>query len=109
MKVHKRQFITFLIVSLMMFSLTMCKNDTKFDSYNPYSERYGLSKDNDLKRAMESMKNNENYPILKDGTDESKIHRKYLLELYEKNDFKQIKDYVNKNSLILGNNKLEPK
>lgn len=50
------------------------------------------------------MKENEDYPIYKDGKEESKIHRQYLLDLYEKNDLSAIKTYIDNNKLILGKN-----
>lgn len=50
---------------------------------------------------MQSMKENEDYPIYKDGQEESKIHRQYLLDLYDKNDLSAIKTYIDNNKLIL--------
>ena len=50
----------------------MCKHQS-MNTYNPYSERYGISSDEDLKKAMQSMKENEDYPIYKDGQEESKF------------------------------------
>lgn len=46
----------------MMFSFTMCKSKTMY-TYNSYSERYGIASEEDLKKAMQSMKENEDYPI----------------------------------------------
>ncbi len=81
----RNKLLVILLSVLMMFSFAMCKSKT-MNTYNPYSERYGISSDEDLKKAMQSMKENEDYPIYKDGKEESKIHRQYLLDLYEKND-----------------------
>lgn len=99
---RSKLFVIFLC-TLMMFSFTMCKNKS-MNTYNPYSERYGIDSDDDLKKAMQSMKENEDYPIYKDGKEESKIHRQYLLDLYEKNDLSAIKTYIDNNKLILGKN-----
>lgn len=99
---RSKLFVIFLC-TLMMFSFTMCKNKS-MNTYNPYSERYGINSDEDLKKAMQSMKENEDYPIYKDGKEESKIHRQYLLDLYEKNDLSAIKTYIDNNKLILGKN-----
>lgn len=99
---RSKLFVIFLC-TVMMFSFTMCKSKT-MNTYNPYSERYGISSDDDLKKAMQSMKENEDYPIYKDGKEESKIHRQYLLDLYEKNDLSAIKTYIDNNKLILGKN-----
>ena len=99
---RSKLFVIFLC-TLMMFSFTMCKGKT-MNTYNPYSERYGISSEDDLKKAMQSMKENEDYPIYKDGKEESKIHRQYLLDLYEKNDLSAIKTYIDNNKLILGKN-----
>lgn len=74
------------------------------NTYNSYSERYSIGSDEDLKKAMQSMKENEDYPIYKDGKEESKIHRQYLLDLYEKNDLSGIKTYIDNNKLLLGKN-----
>ena len=74
------------------------------NTYNPYSKRYGIGSYEDLKKAMQSMKENEDYPIYKDGKEESKIHRQYLLDLYEKNDLSAIKSYIDNNKLLLGKN-----
>ncbi|MDU5201253.1 hypothetical protein [Finegoldia magna] len=100
---RNKLFVIFLCTVMMMFSFTMCKSKT-MNTYNPYSERYGISSDEDLKKAMQSMKENEDYPIYKDGQEESKIHRQYLLDLYEKNDLSGIKTYIDNNKLILGKN-----
>ena len=97
---RSKLFVIFLC-AVMTFSFTMCKSKTMY-SYNPYSERYGT--DDDLKKAMQSMKENEDYPIYKDGQEESKIHRQYLLDLYDKNDLSAIKTYIDNNKLILGKN-----
>lgn len=99
---RSKLFVIFLC-TVMMFSFTMCKSKT-MNTYNPYSERYGISSDEDLKKAMQSMKENEDYPIYKDGKEESKNHRQYLLDLYEKNDLSAIKTYIDNNKLILGKN-----
>lgn len=99
----RNKLLVILLSVLMMFSFTMCKNKS-MNTYNPYSERYGISSDEDLKKAMQSMKENEDYPIYKDGKEESKIHRQYLLDLYEKNDLSGIKTYIDNNKLILGKN-----
>ena len=99
----RNKLLVILLSVLMMFSFTMCKNKT-MNTYNPYSERYGIDSDDDLKKAMQSMKENEDYPIYKDGQEESKIHRQYLLDLYKKNDLSAIKTYINNNKLILGKN-----
>lgn len=100
---RSKLFVIFLC-TLMMFSFTMCKSKT-MNTYNPYSERYGISSDEDLKKAMQSMKENEDYSIYnKDGKEESKIHRKCLLDLYDKNDFSAIKTYIDNNKLLLGKN-----
>ena len=99
---RSKLFVIFLC-AVMMFSFTMCKSKT-MNTYNPYSERYGISSEDDLKKAMQSMKENEDYPIYKDGKEESKIHRQYLLDLYEKNDLSGIKTYIYNNKLILGKN-----
>lgn len=99
---RNKLFVIFLC-TVMMFSFTMCKGKT-MNTYNPYSERYGISSDDDLKKAMQSMKENKDYPIYKDGKEESKIHRQYLLDLYEKNDLSGIKTYIDNNKLILGKN-----
>ena len=99
---RSKLFVIFLF-AVMMFSFTMCKSKT-MNTYNPYSERYGISSEDDLKKAMQSMKENEDYPIYKDGKEESKIHRQYLLDLYEKNDLSGIKTYIYNNKLILGKN-----
>ena len=99
---RSKLFVIFLC-TVMMFSFTMCKHQS-MNTYNPYSERYGISSDEDLKKAMQSMKENEDYPIYKDGQEESKIHRQYLLDLYEKNDLSAIKTYIDNNKLLLGKN-----
>lgn len=99
----RNKLLVILLSVLMMFSFTMCKHQS-MNTYNPYSERYGISSDEDLKKAMQSMKENEDYPIYKDGQEESKIHRQYLLDLYEKNDFSAIKTYIDNNKLLLGKN-----
>lgn len=99
----RSKLLVILLSVLMMFSFTMCKNKT-MNTYNPYSERYGIDSDEDLKKAMQSMKENEDYPIYKDGKEESKIHRQYLLDLYEKNDLSGIKTYIDNNKLLLGKN-----
>lgn len=99
----RNKLLVILLSVLMMFSFTMCKNKT-MNTYNPYSERYGIDSDEDLKKAMQSMKENEDYPIYKDGKEESKIHRQYLLDLYEKNDLSAIKTYIDNNKLLLGKN-----
>lgn len=99
----RNKLLVILLSVLMMFSFTMCKNKS-MNTYNPYSERYGISSDEDLKKAMQSMKENEDYPIYKDGQEESKIHRQYLLDLYEKNDLSGIKTYIDNNKLLLGKN-----
>lgn len=99
---RNKLFVIFLC-TVMMFSFTMCKSKTMY-TYNPYSERYGISSEDDLKKAMQSMKENEDYPIYKDGQEESKIHRQYLLDLYEKNDLSAIKTYIDNNKLLLGKN-----
>lgn len=99
---RSKLFVIFLC-AVMTFSFTMCKSKT-MNTYNPYSERYGISSDEDLKKAMQSMKENEDYPIYKDGQEESKIHRQYLLDLYDKNDLSAIKTYIDNNKLILGKN-----
>lgn len=59
----RNKLLVILLSVLMMFSFTMCESKTMY-SYNPYSERYGISSDEDLKKAMQSMKENEDYPIL---------------------------------------------
>lgn len=99
----RNKLLVILLSVLMMFSFTMCKNKS-MNTYNPYSERYGISSDEDLKKAMQSMKENEDYPIYKDGKEETKIHRQYLLDLYEKNDLSGIKTYIDNNKLLLGKN-----
>lgn len=99
----RNKLLVILLSVLMMFSFTMCKGKT-MNTYNPYSERYGISSEDDLKKAMQSMKENKDYPIYKDGKEESKIHRQYLLDLYEKNDLSGIKTYIDNNKLILGKN-----
>lgn len=99
----RNKLLVILLSVLMIFSFTMCKHQS-MNTYNPYSERYGISSDEDLKKAMQSMKENEDYPIYKDGQEESKIHRQYLLDLYEKNDLPAIKTYINNNKLLLGKN-----
>ena len=99
----RNKLFVILLSVLMIFSFTMCKHQS-MNTYNPYSERYGISSDEDLKKAMQSMKENEDYPIYKDGKEESKIHRQYLLDLYEKNDLYAIKTYINNNKLLLGKN-----
>lgn len=58
---HKKLFVL-LLSALMMFSFTMCKSKTMY-TYNSYSERYGIASEEDLKKAMQSMKENEDYPI----------------------------------------------
>ena len=100
---QRKKLLVILLSVLMMFSFTMCKSKT-MNTYNPYSERYGISSDEDLKKAMQSMKENEDYPIYKDGQEESKIHRQYLLDLYENYDLSAIKSYIYNNKLILGKN-----
>ena len=99
----RNKLLVILLSVLMMFSFTMCKSKT-MNTYNPYSKRHGISSDEDLKKAMQSMKENEDYPIYKDGQEESKIHRQYLLDLYEKNDLSAIKTYIDNNKLLLGKN-----
>ncbi len=107
MKKNVLKVVVVFLSLIMILSFTMCK---KFDekstenSYNSYSEKYGLSSDDDLKKAMESMKKDENYPIYKDGEEESKLHRAHLLDLYEKDDINSIKNYIRDNNLILGKN-----
>ncbi|BAG07755.1 hypothetical protein [Finegoldia magna] len=99
----RNKLLVILLCTVMMFSFTMCKNQS-MNTYNSYSERYGIGSDDDLKKAMQSMKENEDYPIYKDGKEESKIHRQYLLDLYEKNDLSAIKAYIDNNKLLLGKN-----
>lgn len=62
----RNKLLLILLSVLMMFSFTMCKHQS-MNTYNPYSERYGIDSDEDLKKAMQSMKENEDYPIYKDG------------------------------------------
>lgn len=93
----RNKLLVILLSVLMMFSFTMCKSKT-MNTYNPYSKRYGIDSDEDLKKAMQSMKENEDYPIYKDGQEESKIHRQYLLDL------SAIKTYIDNNKLLLGKN-----
>lgn len=62
----RNKLLVILLSLLMIFSFTMCKHQS-INTYNPYSERYGISSDEDLKKAMQSMKENEDYPIYKDG------------------------------------------
>lgn len=93
----RNKLLLILLSVLMMFSFTMCKHQS-MNTYNPYSERYGIDSDEDLKKAMQSMKENEDYPIYKDGKEESKIHRQYLLDL------SAIKTYIDNNKLLLGKN-----
>ena len=99
----RNKILVILLCLVFMFSFTMCKNKS-MNTYNSYSERYSIGSDEDLKKAMQSMKENEDYPIYKDGKEESKIHRQYLLDLYEKNDLSVIKTYIDNNKLILGKN-----
>lgn len=99
----RNKILVILLCLVFMFSFTMCKNKS-MNTYNSYSERYSIGSDEDLKKAMQSMKENEDYPIYKDGKEESKIHRQYLLDLYEKNDLSGIKTYIDNNKLLLGKN-----
>ena len=99
----RNKLLVILMCLVFIFSFTMCKNQST-DTYNSYLEKYGMGSDEDLKKAMQSMKENEDYPIYKDGQEESKIHRQYLLDLYEKNDLSAIKTYIDNNKLILGKN-----
>lgn len=99
----RNKILVILLCLVFMFSFTMCKNKS-MNTYNSYSERYSIGSDEDLKKAMQSMKENEDYPIYKDGKEESKIHRQYLLDLYDKNDLSAIKTYIDNNKLILGKN-----
>ncbi len=100
----RNKLLVILMCLVFIFSFTMCKNQST-DTYNSYLEKYGMGSDEDLKKAMQSMKENEDYSIYnKDGKEESKIHRKCLLDLYDKNDFSAIKTYIDNNKLLLGKN-----
>ena len=44
----RNKLLVILLSVLMMFSFTMCKSKT-MNTYNPYSKRYGISSDEDLK------------------------------------------------------------
>lgn len=46
----RNKLLVILLSVLMMFSFTMCKSKT-MNTYNPYSKRYGIDSDEDLKKS----------------------------------------------------------